>query len=235
MGGPVVKDRLFFFGGVRTQQPEAACSRASQRSRVHSPGARDLQPAARESGQCAAWTIACLTGNTAFVRYSHDGNNAFAPRETNSLPSAWVSNTNWADSGVFSLISALRAQRGERIPLLDYFLEQPQRYRRPPKTVPDVLAWAARMSSWKARASRSETRPTRRRAALTRRHIFADNMTWQHGTHRFKFGGEWEQLKGTGTYTLDVPAAITLFSPQEVRATGSAAYCLCAHNLHNGQ
>src|SRR5258708_13046410 len=51
----------------------------------------------------------------------------------------------------------------------------------------------------------------------TRRHIFADNMTWQHGTHRFKFGGEWEYLKGTGTYTLDVPADMKLFSPQEVR------------------
>ncbi len=50
-----------------------------------------------------------------------------------------------------------------------------------------------------------------------RRHIFADNMTWQHATHRMKFGGEIEFLKGTGTYTLDAPAAITLFSPEEVR------------------
>ena len=32
-----------------------------------------------------------------------------------------------------------------------------------------------------------------------------------------KFGGEVEHLKGTGTYALDVPAAITLFAPQEVR------------------
>jgi hypothetical protein len=38
---------------------------------------------------------------------------------------------------------------------------------------------------------------------LTRRHIFADNLTWQHGTHRFKFGAEIELLKGTGTYVLD--------------------------------
>src|SRR5207244_13150434 len=52
------------------------------------------------------WRIS--SGNTAFVRYSHDGNNAFAPREINSLPSAWESNINWADSGVFSLISSLR-------------------------------------------------------------------------------------------------------------------------------
>src|SRR5262249_53311414 len=52
---------------------------------------------------------------------------------------------------------------------------------------------------------------------LTRRNIFADNMTWQRGNHRMKFGGEVEFLKGTGTYVLDSPAAITLFSPQEER------------------
>ena len=52
---------------------------------------------------------------------------------------------------------------------------------------------------------------------LVRRHIFADNVTWQHGSHRIKAGGEWEHLKGTGTYALDAPADITLFSPAEVR------------------
>ena len=41
-------------------------------------------------------------------------------------------------------------------------------------------------------------------------------MTWQHATHRMKFGAEIELLKGTGTYVLDAPADITLFSPQEV-------------------
>src|SRR5258708_8755727 len=51
----------------------------------------------------------------------------------------------------------------------------------------------------------------------TRRHIFADNMTWQHSTHRFKFGGEWEYLKGTRTYTLAVPADVTLSSPHPLR------------------
>jgi len=31
-----------------------------------------------------------------------------------------------------------------------------------------------------------------------------------------KFGGEWEYQKGTGTYYIDEPAAITLFSPAEI-------------------
>ena len=51
---------------------------------------------------------------------------------------------------------------------------------------------------------------------LMRRYIFADNMTWQHGTHRIKFGARIELLKGTGTYALDAPADMTFFSPAEV-------------------
>lgn len=43
--------------------------------------------------------------HNAFLRYSHEGTIGFAPRYVGSMPSAWPSNTNWADSGVFSLIS----------------------------------------------------------------------------------------------------------------------------------
>ena len=40
-------------------------------------------------------------------------------------------------------------------------------------------------------------------------------MAWRHGTHRFKLEAK-SISQGTGTHTLDAPAAITLFSPQEV-------------------
>ena len=67
---------------------------------------------------------------------------------------------------------------------------------------------------------------------LDRRNIFADNMTWQHGTHRFKFGAEIEFLKGTGTYVLDAPAAVTLFSPQEVRQLAPPVTALIPKTLN---
>ena len=107
VGGPVVKDRLFFFAayehnnqrGVFTSVPTD--SAFSSLARVTpSPKHDDLVNARIDYRISAA--------HTAFVRYSHDGNNTFAPREVNSMPSAWESNNNWADSGVFSLISSLR-------------------------------------------------------------------------------------------------------------------------------
>src|SRR6185369_15155897 len=105
VGGPVVKDRLFFFAayehnnqrGVFTSVPTDAVF--SSLARVTSSPKHDDLVNARLDYRISA-------AHTAFVRYSHDGNNTFAPREVNSMPSAWVTNKNWADSGVFSLISS---------------------------------------------------------------------------------------------------------------------------------
>ena len=53
---------------------------------------------------------------------------------------------------------------------------------------------------------------------LLRRHIFADNVSSQKGTHSIKFGGYWEFQKGTGYYSYADPAAMELWSPEQVQA-----------------
>ena len=126
VGGPVVKDRLFFFAayehnnqhGVFTSVPTDPAF--SSLARVTASPKHDNLANARLDYRISA-------ANTAFVRFSHDGNNTFAPREVNSMPSAWESNINWADSGVFSLISTPPPHPGQRIPLFQHLLEQSQR------------------------------------------------------------------------------------------------------------
>ncbi|HJZ96542.1 MAG TPA: TonB-dependent receptor [Candidatus Solibacter sp.] len=215
IGGPVVKDRLFFFAayehnnqdGVFTSVPSDPAF--ASLARVTPSPRRDNLVNARLDYRISG-------GNTAFIRYSHDGNNAFAPREINSLPSAWESNENWADSGVFSLVSTIRPTLVNEFRYSNTFWSNRNN---PPSASqcrdciglggPHVIVEGAGV------AFGNQTNSPQSR--LVRRNIFDDNMTWQHGAHRFKFGGEIEFLKGTGTYVLDAPAAITLFSPQEVR------------------
>src|SRR5260370_7795554 len=52
---------------------------------------------------------------------------------------------------------------------------------------------------------------------VLRRHIFADNLTWQKGSHRLQYGGEWEYQKGTRTYPYAHPASLPGFSPHNFR------------------
>ena len=215
IGGPVVKDRLFFFAayehnnqdGVFTSVPTD--NAFASMARVTSSPRHDNQVNARLDYRISS-------GNTAFIRYSHDGNNAFAPREVNSLPSAWESNVNWADSGVFSLVSTIRPTLVNEFRYSNTFWSN----KNAPPTAdqcPNCLGLGGPHVIVEGAGIAFGNQTNSPQSRLTRRNIFADNMTWQHGSHRIKFGGEIQFVRGTGTYTLDSPAAMTLFSPQEVR------------------
>jgi len=215
VGGPVVKDRLFFFAsyehnnqrGVFTAVPSDPAF-ASLARVTTSPRHDNLADARLDYRLSSRYT--------AFVRYSHDGNNSFAPREANSLPSSWETNVNWADSGVFSLIGSLRPALVNEFRYSTTFWSNQNA---PPTAdiCPDCLGLGGPYVTVEGAGVTFGNETNSPQSRLVRRHIFADNVTWQHGSHRIKYGGEWEHLKGTGTYSLYVPAGITLFSPAEVR------------------
>jgi hypothetical protein len=232
IGGPVIKDRLFFFAAYEHNNQDGVFTSVPS-DPAFSALARVTPSPRRDNLVNARLDYRISTANTAFIRYSHDGNNAFAPREFNSLPSAWESNTNWADSGVFSLVSTLHPNLVNEFRYSNTFWSNrnsPPSAEQCPDCVglggPHVVVEGAGI----AFGNQTNSPQTR----LVRRHIFADNMTWQHGSHRMKFGGEIEFLKGTGTYVLDAPADITLFSPQEVRQLAPPLTALLPTSFKSG-
>ena len=105
-GGPVKKDKLFFFSSLEHIAQTSIFSAFPSDPLFQSFGTNAPSPYhANELTERIDYRITAK--HNAFLRYSHDGNNSYAPPGIGDLPSDWNVNTNWADSGVFSLISVL--------------------------------------------------------------------------------------------------------------------------------
>jgi hypothetical protein len=213
VGGPVKKDKLFFFANYEHNNQDGIFSTLPNDPDFRSLATLTNSPF-HESLIGVRFDYRINDKNTFFIRYSHDSNNSFAP-QGGGLPSSWVSNTNYADSGVASLITTFT-------PALVNEARYSMTYWDNKNTIPsatqcpDCLGLGGAYVNVDGTGLSFGNQTNTPQSRVLRRNIFADNMTWQKGSHRMKFGGEWEYQKGTGTYHIDEPAAITLYSPEEV-------------------
>jgi hypothetical protein len=108
VGGPVSRDRLFFFGNwERTQQRGVATTTLFGPDFAHLSGTTSIplfgdELSFRLDGRLSS-------KHTAFVRYSHDGSRAFGPGgiagNANTYPSNWVEST-WANVSLLGITSS---------------------------------------------------------------------------------------------------------------------------------
>lgn len=107
LGGPLKKNRLFFFTTLEHLNQQGAVTAQSRTPELASLGG--IFPSDLTGKQITVRLDNRLTEtNSLFLRYSHDGNDGFVPRSsTGSLPSNWSLNTNWADQSIISLNNAL--------------------------------------------------------------------------------------------------------------------------------
>ncbi len=217
VSGPVIKDKLFFFSSLEHTNQRGAYSAFPTDPIFAAFAVNTTSPYnGNQVTEKIDWRI--NQKHTAFIRYSHDGNSTFAPSQS-SQPSNWANNWNYADSGVFSLISTLT-------PNIVNEFRYSLTYWHNKKDIPTASQCPAPcyglggpqfevygVGNLQFGNDASNTPQSR----LLRRNIFADNVTWQKGSHRLKFGGEWEHQVGTGTYAYAEPGGAVLYSPQIVQ------------------
>ena len=217
IGGPVRKDRLFFFSSLEhTNQTGVFSAFPSdpmfQQFAVNAPSPFHEN----ELTERLDWRI--NEKHNAFIRYSHDGNNAYAPPGGGALPSDWDVNKNYADSGVFSLISVLSPTTANEF---RYSMTYWSNTNNPPTAsecpAPCLGLGMPNFSIYGVSNFTIGNATNAPQSRVLRRHIFADNISKQKGRHSMKFGGYWEYQRGIGTYAYAAPAAGVLFSPEIVQ------------------
>ncbi|HYL38008.1 MAG TPA: TonB-dependent receptor [Bryobacteraceae bacterium] len=223
VGGPIVKDRAFFFFNLETMnqtlavtfQPDAP-SAAPLAAIFSSPYVQKLLS--------NRFDYRLSTKHSLFARYSHDGNHSFGPNGSNEQ-SAWVRNTNWADQSIIGLTSALTPSLVNDV-RFEYQYWHNTNYQALASDcafpcvgggLPSINSMVG-FSTFQVGAYNNA--PQQR---TTRRYEYVDSLNWQKGSHRLKLGGDITREVNNGLWGYCLPLCVNVYSPETVRSTVPAA------------
>jgi Carboxypeptidase regulatory-like domain len=226
LGGPIRKDRLFFFGnyeytsqeGVISFQPNLA-SASALAGVFPNPYHGHLF-----SGR-VDWKAS--DKHTAFVRYSHDQNKGFGPSGNPVLPSNWLRNQNSSEQSVFGLTSVLSGTFLNDFRFNFTYWRNRNLFADQANCGDCVGLGFPQLNINGTNVTVGNTSNATQGRDLYR-YSFVDTATWQKGSHRIRFGTELEYAPGTGFWGFCDPACTTGFSPEFIRGLGIPAATLAA-------
>jgi hypothetical protein len=214
IGGPIIKDRLFFFSNYEYTNQTSIVSYQPNYATANSLAGNFASP---YSGHLFStrldWRV--TDKHTAFLRYSHDQNKGFGPRSGASLPSNWLQNKNFSDQTVVGITSTLT-------PTLVNDFRFNYTYWQNRNLFPDSTVCPTCVGLNFPQLEINGTNVTVGNTSNAtqgrdlRRFTFLDTATWQKGSHRFRFGTEIEYAPGTGFWGYCDPACTVGLTPETV-------------------
>jgi hypothetical protein len=215
LGGPIQRDRFFFFGNYERNEQRGVATTTllvpefAHLSRITPSPYFGTQLSLRLDGRLS-------NAHTAFIRYSHDGVRAFGPPtpQPNAYPSFWTRQPAWADQSILGFTTVLRATLVNDL-RFSYFYASSSQVEATEQECPGCLGIGA-PSITVAQVGLSLGNAMIQHT-LGRRFHLNDYVTWQRAEHRARFGVDWEHHRGGTLNWNNEPAALTLFSPQQAR------------------
>ena len=209
-GGPLRRDRAFFFASYERHDQRGVVS--IQPAEFAAVGG--IFPSPYIGNQFSTRADVRLNSNhNAFARYTHDGNSAFVNAFTpTNLPSGWVRQKNRANQGLVALTSVLSSLIVNDI-RFSYFFVNTFLGRATSEDCPRCFGLGSpRIVISDGSLAFGDGEMV---SFGARRYQLTDNLVWQKGNHRLRFGFDWEHA--TNTYSdEEVTTRITLFTPNRV-------------------
>lgn len=211
VSGPIKKDKLFFFfnleknnqDSVVTVQPPSTFF-ASLAGNYGSPY-DGLQPSVK-------FDYRINDRHNMFLRYSHDGNKSFGPRGGANLPSNWLVNRNWADQSIMGVTSTLTSNLVNDFRFAYHYWNNRNVFPTE-KECPGCIGLGLPSISIQGSGVTVGNTTNAPQGRDIRRYNLVENLTWQKGAHRMRFGGTYETSPFNGFWAFGEPAASNAFGP----------------------
>ncbi len=216
LGGPVWRERLFFFGNYeRSEQRGVAATAITAPEFAH---LNRITPSPFFNNQFSLRFDARISETqTAFVRFSEERIESFGPptNQSGAYLSSWRRQPAKSNQSIFGLTSVLGKALVNDF-RFSFFYVNSSVSGVTAKECPDCIglgAPAITVANTGLTLGVSASQPT-----VARRFHLNDYVSWQTGAHRVRFGVDWEYNRGGALTTDNEPATLTLFSPQRARA-----------------
>lgn len=217
-GGPIVKNKLFFFFNYEYQNQAAAVTVQPNLASLAPLSGIFLSP---YHGQTLStrFDYRVNSKNNLFARYSHDGNRGNGPRgSAGGFPSNWLVNDNWSDQSVLGLTTTATST------LVNDFRFSYQYWHNrnlfPTQTdCPNCIGLDGIAPQIQVNGSNVTIGHTSNatQGRDLRKFQFDDGINWQKGSHRIRVGGQIEYAPGTGFWGYCDPMCAVVAAPETVR------------------
>jgi hypothetical protein len=227
VGGPIKRDRLFFFTNYEYQNQVQAYSLVQDLPSLAGLSSTPLSPY-HATYFTTRFDFNISSKHTLFARYSHDGNLGFGPYGgAQPLQSSWSSNNNWSDQSVIGVTSLLTPNVVNDVRVFYHWwrslVEIASASQCPAPCVGQGLtslvaggsggAGMVGSSTFYAGASDNSPQPRQERS-----YEIVDNLSWQKGAHRIKFGFDYERIVTNNDWEFCSLGCAGVYSPETTLA-----------------
>jgi hypothetical protein len=225
VGGPIIKDKFFFFVSYEHLNQTSVITEQNDLASLQPLNSIWPSPLTY-NWLTARFDYRVSDKHTLFARFSHDGNKDFGPYSGTGDPAAWVYNSNWSDQSIMGLTSTFTATLVNDLRVQYHYWENkgpnanPQDCQLPcvGYGLPGITGMVG-SSTFTYGAGNEVNGP---QFHQSRSYQLSDTLSWQKGTHRIRFGEDYEQMHTNYTpWDVCDPACIGLYSPEQAKAQGA--------------
>ena len=231
VGGPIKKDRLFFFTNYEyTNQVGAQTISFTNPLFAGFSHVGNLPFRGKLFNARVDYKL--NNKHSAYLRYSQDRNTNLSGG--GNLESTWTSSNNYADQTNLGVTSVFTPRLVSESRFSYSFFSNQLR-------PPDTDECSNPLYCFNLNGPRignfgltigNDNNVTQNR--LLRTYQFNENIYWQKGSHRVRFGGNWEHLYGHGSWARIYQGTFNLYSPETLAVQNPTLYAALPASLRSG-